>query len=123
MRGLAALPPVVATVYRGIPGDAETLAIVREKYTDGSHIHWSAFTSTSTNIAKAHGFASVEGIVYRIKVRTGRSVNAYSALPEEGEVLLSPNTRFLVASECQQATDGYHYVDLIEERTDAAFVF
>ena len=43
-----------------------------------------------------------------------RSVVDYSAFEEEQEVLLSPNSKFIVTSP-STLIDGYYYVDLLEK--------
>jgi hypothetical protein len=57
MNGLAKLPPVVATVYRGVPNTA--MNVIQEKYRQGVNIHWSVFTSTTNNFKKAKSFIFV----------------------------------------------------------------
>ena len=123
MRGLGALPPVEATVFRGLPGTPETVQMIRTHYTIGKDIHWSSFSSTTLDIAKAKRFAAGPGgILFRIAISSGRSVTAYSAHPDEAEILLSPNTKLVVCKACAEDTDGYFYVDLVE-RKDDKFVF
>ena len=120
MSGLSKLDGVNETVYRGIP--SSTLSIIQEKYLRGSEIHWSAFTSTTTSLRTAKCFANRNGIIFRIKVSTGRSIINYSSFPDEEEILLSPNWRAFVFSECHLENDGYYYVDLVE-RIDSSLIF
>ena len=121
MRALAKFPAVETTVYRGIP--AESLGIVQEKYRVGTKVHWSAFTSTSTNIITAKQFAQGPGgIIFRVKILNGRSVSLYSCIMNEEEVLLSPNSVFFVTAECHPSEDGYMFVDMIEVRGEG-YVF
>ena len=85
IRGLSKLPVVEELVYRGVPSC--NLATVRDKYRKGVHVHWSAFTSTSTDIARAKRFAQGPGgIIFRINAVQGRRIAAYSAMPYEDEV-------------------------------------
>ena len=87
IRGLTKLPAVEELVYRGVP--SSNLDIVRGKYRSGVQVHWSAFTSTSTNIITAKKFAQGPGgIIFRIRAVQGRRVDAYSAVPQEDEVSL-----------------------------------
>ena len=73
------------------------------------------------NVAK-YRFAGAGGIILRVRVHTGRSIAAYSAVPDEAEILLSPNTRLTVNNPCTlNATDGYYYVDIEEDSN--VFVF
>ena len=62
------------------------------------------------------------GIIFRIEALYGRSVMNYSAIQDEAEILLSPNTRLFVTAACTVAADGYYYVDMMERRNDK-FIF
>jgi hypothetical protein len=105
MQALAALPDWRGVVYRGIPGSER--AVVEGQYKEGSTVHWSSFTSTTTTLATARDFArDGGGVVFVIKVLQGRSVRAYSAMQAEDEILLSPNSRFSVTEECALRQDG-----------------
>ena len=42
------------------------------------------------------GGAAPKGIVFKIKTKTPRSINLYSYYPDEGELLLPPNSMFRV---------------------------
>jgi hypothetical protein len=123
MRGLRALPAVKTTCYRGIP--PENLDLVRANYTQGSKVHWSAFTSCTLELDTAKRFAKqCEGIIFRIKILTARDVRDYSAFQDqEQEVLLSPNVRLVVTADCALDPDGYYYVDLVEMHENKGFVF
>ena len=122
MGGMAALPSESTEVYRGVP--VKHLYLTREKYRQGSPVHWSSFTSTSTDLRKAKRFAGgAGGVIFRIHVLHGVNVNAYSAFPTENEILLSPNSRFVVNQACRlDPADGYHYVDMLEVAKDG-YVF
>jgi hypothetical protein len=87
------------------------------KYQQGWDVHWSAFTSCTPALDQAKVFAQgLGGVIFRLQVLTGRDVTAYSAMPDEQEVLLSPNARFVVTKACCLEADGYHYVDMVERR-------
>lgn len=119
--GLTSLPVVQGIVYRGLP--AAVLDIVTSNYALGTKIHWSGFTSTSTDISVAKRFArGAGGIIICVTTQTGRELGLYSAFRGEREVVLSPNSKFVVSKACSLDTDGYYYVDLIEV-IDATFVF
>ena len=120
MSGLSKLDGVNGTVYRGIP--SSFISIIREKYIMGSEIHWSGFTSTTTSLISAQKFAMKNGIIFRIIVTSGRSLVNYSSFPDEEEILLSPNWRAFVSSECHLENDDFYYVDLIE-RVNSALIF
>lgn len=121
MSGLTKLPPVKLTVYRGVP--KSSMDMIREKYRDGINIHWYAFTSTTNSIKKAKSFAEEGGIIFRIKILSGRSIRHFSAIPSEDEVLLSPNCKLFVTSSVHKEDDGYYYVDLAEHQQASTFIF
>ena len=54
------------------------------------------------------------GIIFRLKVLTGRSVVSFSAFPTEQEVILGPNTSFIVFQAATLENDGFYYVTLQE---------
>jgi len=120
MRGLTALPPFEGRVLRGIP--ASNLAIIQEHYKVGMNVHWSAFTSTTTSLEKAKQFAGPGGVIIIITVLTGRRIAQYSAIPNEEEVLLSPNCGLCVANAVTLEVDGYYYLEMVERRKDG-YVF
>jgi hypothetical protein len=124
MEGMSLLPAVAGKMKRGVPGTDENLQLMRMYYKMGMDVHWSSFTSTTTSLDKAKQFAEGPGgIIFRIEVLYGRSVAAYSAIPDEAEILLSPNTRLVVTGECTlDPSDGYYYIDMVERRDDK-FVF
>ncbi len=82
------------------------------KYRLGGRVHWSGLTSTSTSFAKAQDFAAQGGpggFVCTVRVKTGRNIQPFSAIGEEEEVLLLPNTAFFVS----QALKG-DKIELVE---------
>ena len=103
----------------------ETLAEASEDevlrhYQEGRPIQWGAFTSTTTSLQSARSFTSrANGVIFKIKVLSGKDICALSFFRAEDEVLLSPNHKFIVTS----ATGGYveddfAMVDLLETRGD-----
>lgn len=54
---LAKLDDVNTTVFRGIPDKV----IIEKSYVKGTHVQFSAYTSTSSNIHKAKEFAKGQG--------------------------------------------------------------
>ena len=91
VQGLNALPDVEATVYRGIHG------INPQDYKRNKKIHWSGFTSASTNLAVSRNFG---GVLFEIQVVNGKDIQGQSQYPQEGEILLSPHMEFVVTQEC-----------------------
>jgi hypothetical protein len=121
MSGLSKLPPVQGIVYRGIPHDC--LDKVTKFYFLGSPVHWSGFTSTTSSLINAKGFADKGGIIFRISIHNGRRIGDYSGFPVEDEVLMSPNSGFIVTADCHEEPDGYFYVDLLEVKSNAKDIF
>ena len=116
LRALDMLPPTTALVFRGgnIGFDQKTVA---KDYHAGRQIQWAAFSSTSIKLASTLPFVKKsEGVMFRIQIFSGRDIGAYSYLPSECEILLSPNTRFTVTRGLHLENDGYMYVDLVENR-------
>ena len=114
MAALEKLPSLKMHVYRGHPDKA---AVLRQ-YKEGRPIQWGAFSSTSRRPELASSFTDREkGIIFRLKVTTGKDVKDFSFFAaEEEEVLLSPQTRFVVTSEPYvNPDDGYWYLDLLEQ--------
>jgi len=114
MAALEKLPSLKMHVYRGHPDKA---AVLRQ-YKEGRPIQWGAFSSTSRRPQLASSFTDREkGIIFRLKVTTGKDVKDFSFFAaEEEEVLLSPQTRFVVTSEPYvNPDDGYWYLDLLEQ--------
>jgi len=80
------------TVYRGIPLSEKE--IISKEYTLNRPIHWSGFSSS--NISKAKNFAK-NGILMCINIFSGKIIKDYSIFKTEYEVLLSPNSKFIVS--------------------------
>merc|ERR1719421_1612506 len=116
-QALDKLPKMEGVVLRGIP--VSSLATVQTKYTQGTEIFWSGFTSTTVNPRTAKAFAGGSGgIIFRITVLEGRVIKPYSAIQTEDEVLLKPNTKFVVSRPCCRETSGeftgFHVVEMLE---------
>lgn len=97
-RSLTAVPGGTK-VYRGV--GASAASAIEAAYRQGTDVFWSTWVSTSLDLTIAEGFASEEGpggVVFEILTVTGRRVDAYSAIPSESEVLLSPNSEFIVTA-------------------------
>jgi len=114
MRGLDQLEKVRTDVFRGCVLTHDT---VKKDYVMGRTIQWAAFTSTSTNPAAAKMFIKKStGVVFKIAAMTATNVGAYSFIPKEEELLLSPNSRFVVTKELYVDADGFACVDLVESQ-------
>ncbi len=114
MRALEQLPAFAGTVFRGGNAGIDQTT-VRQHYQPGRLVQWAAFSSTSRSLEAVRPFVKKgEGVIFKIKVVTGRDIGAYSYFPKESEVLLTPNTRFTVTSEVYRDDMGYACVDLAE---------
>ena len=88
---------------------------ILQRYKEGRPIQWGAFTSTSTSLEAASGFAGAGGVIMKIKVQSGRDICPLSFFPTEGEILLSPNHKFVVTSENGGRIEGGRtFVDMLE---------
>ena len=75
-----------------------------------------AFASTTTDILASRGFTDKDkGVIFKLTVLSGRSINDYSFFPAEGEILLTPSHRFFVSSE-PYVLDGYTMLDMLEQK-------
>ena len=112
MGAMGKLPAVKATVYRGVPIYSDASDEL-QKYEEGTKVHWSAFTSTSTDVESALEFRERGRpfIMFKIRVRNGRILSDYSLFPKENEVLLSPNSRFVVYQSYFAVMDGSSFVE------------
>lgn len=113
LAGLAKLADVKGVVYRGYPDKAK----VEKEYKVGRPIQWGAFSSTSTSVASTKEFTHKQrGVIFKLTVLSGKVIKAYSYFPGEEEVLVSPQSRFVVSSAPYEAADGYTYVDMVEQQ-------
>jgi hypothetical protein len=114
LKGMQRLPDFKGDVYRGYPDKATTLT----QYKLGRPIQWGAFTSTSTSFAATMGFTDKStGVIFKIKVTSGKDINPYSFFPCEDEILLSPNHRFIVTCDPYEM-DGYTIIDMVQQTGD-----
>eukprot|EP01106_Pelomyxa_sp_JSP_P015451 TRINITY_DN533_c0_g1_i11.p1 TRINITY_DN533_c0_g1~~TRINITY_DN533_c0_g1_i11.p1 ORF type:complete len:107 (+),score=23.08 TRINITY_DN533_c0_g1_i11:631-951(+) len=79
-------------------------------------VQWSAITSATTSLAIAKQFASNGGVIFRLQVHSGRDIKEFSLIPIEEEVLLSPNSVFVVTKEAHKEKDhpGFSFINLLE---------
>jgi len=112
LRAMGKLDDIATTVYRGMPEQE----LVRQEYLEGRPIQFGGWTSTTTNLVAAMGFTGADGVILKITIRTGKDINLLSFFPGEGEVLLTPNHRFIVTKEFYRDENGFCFVDLLETR-------
>ncbi len=114
MRALDQLPSFSGTVFRGGNKGIDQTT-VRQQYHLGRTIQWAGFSSSSCSLEAVRPFVKKdEGVIFKIRVTTGRDIGAYSYFPKESEVLLTPNTRFTVTSAVYEDEAGFTCVDLAE---------
>ena len=113
LSGLAKLIDTAGVVYRGYPDKN----MVEEQYKMGRPIQWGAFSSTSPDVAAAKQFTDKHsGVLFKLNLLSGKVIQAYSYFPNEDEVLISPQARFIVSSALYVGADGYTYLDLVEQQ-------
>lgn len=90
---LKKLPPVQGRVFRGVP---ERVTELSSKYRTKEEVVWVSFTSTTRDKMVTLGSFGGGGTFVSIKTFDGRDISSISMLPQEEEVLLMPNSRFIV---------------------------
>ena len=112
---LRILPDVETTVYKGMRMPSNV-----DKYDGTKKVHWSGFSSTTTDESIARTFAGVGGLVLKIDVQNGKNVQPYSWFgTDEAELVLTPNMEFIVCREGNAAkkpyvVNGITYIDLLQ---------
>eukprot|EP01106_Pelomyxa_sp_JSP_P017275 TRINITY_DN6915_c0_g1_i1.p2 TRINITY_DN6915_c0_g1~~TRINITY_DN6915_c0_g1_i1.p2 ORF type:complete len:185 (+),score=42.81 TRINITY_DN6915_c0_g1_i1:597-1151(+) len=113
---LALLPDFEGVVFRGV--DQAMLQMVKHEYYLERPVGWSSFSSATINetIARSSftGGQSGQGVLFKIKVLHGRQLSMFSPYPDEDEVLLCPNSKFLVKSSCENKAQNVWEVSLEE---------
>eukprot|EP01047_Picozoa_sp_COSAG01_P037753 COSAG01_NODE_3021_length_6710_cov_7.304644_4_plen_521_part_00 len=94
------VPSVAADLYRGL--DVPNIGA----YKTNKRIHWSAFSSATSDPAVAKGFAATSGVVLKLKVYNAKDISRFSWFPQERELLLSPNMEFIVTKERHKSMQG-----------------
>ena len=114
LRALDQLEKLRTDVYRGCVLQHEA---VKKDYAMGRPIQWAAFTSTSTSSSTSKMFVQKdECVIFKIATITATNIGAYSFIPREEELLLSPNSRFVVTRELYIDEDGFGCVEMVETR-------
>jgi hypothetical protein len=126
LNAMSKLPNFDGYVYRTRPLTPEEL---HGEYWVGRVVAFAAFTSTTVSEEHASGMARGIGVeasvVMRIRTFTGKDISRWSFYPDEQEMVLRPNLRFVVAVQPYKRTwpdletgDPVEvvYVDLVEIR-------
>jgi len=96
IRGLEKLPDVQKQVFRGID---QPLTKLSKQYKPNNKVVWVAFTSASQNKEMMNQFSQSvknQGTWMALNVTRGKDISEISLFKNETEVLLLPNTTFLV---------------------------
>ena len=116
LHALHHVPKFEGVVFRGGNTGIDQATVMRD-YVVGRPVQWAAFSSTSLDVRLTKPFVQKEcGVIFKIQVLTGRDIGPHSYFPKENEILLSPNTEFVVTSKPYKDEDGYTYVDLAETK-------
>jgi hypothetical protein len=94
MGGLAKLPSIPQTVYRGVPEN------FGDFFKPNLSLIWWSFTSTAAKAEVLQTFVqgSDTSTMFHINCFKGKDISAYSANTSENEILLAPGSKFLVES-------------------------
>jgi len=112
-------PNLITTVYRGIP--MEHLEYIQKEYLEKRPIFWSGFSSSTPSLDVAKLFAKQNGIILKTKINQGKVIKEYSFLSGESEVLIRPNSNFIVTKALYKDSDGFYYVELEEMQKTLMF--
>ena len=99
------------------------LGYVNTHYTLSRKIHWSGFSSTTTDVKVAKSFCGPSKIIFSVQIINGKDIQKYSVMKGEKEILLHPNMSFVVITEATQHDDGYWYVSLVQIKDSDTFIF
>jgi len=97
MHAMSLCPPFVErVVFRGVKD------LSPDAYKEGDIITWCQFSSTAATVKVQNTFLGQTGVrtLFMIELTTDRAreIHIYSDYPDEKEVLLPPNSRFVVVS-------------------------
>eukprot|EP00667_Euglena_gracilis_P021200 EG_transcript_23158 len=100
-QALSVLPVYAGTTYRGVDK-----LMPPHCYALGRTVTWQAFSSTTRSALQTVRFLDrkgrqLHGSVFVLSIWTGRDIMAFSAFPEEQEVLLGLNSAFKVTGRCR----------------------
>jgi len=94
IKGLNKLPNVSCRVFRALDKPITSLS---KQYTKGKNIVWVAFTSTTQQQNVMLTFSTLQqGTWMMLDVIEGKDISQISLFPNESEILLLPNSSFIV---------------------------
>jgi hypothetical protein len=119
LTGLARLPSIERTVYRGIKLDLSS------KYKQGDQFFWWGFSSCTTtiNVLKSDQFLgdSGERTLFHIECKNGKDIGLHSYFQTEEEILLLPAI-YLEVKSCFYMAPGLHAIQLKEIESDFPYL-
>ena len=94
MAKMPRMPLKHITAWRGRP---ESMTALRQVYKPGRIVKWAGFTSCTTRIDNAAYMANwADGCVLELTLTDAVCIAELSCYPHEDEILLPPNTTFIV---------------------------
>ena len=107
LTGLYKLPPHKAEIWRGVS------SVIDYSFKENNTHTWWSITSCSKHRDSAAGFTCEKGILFCIDSFCGKDITSYSALENEGEIILMPGTKLRVKNVDRDAA-GNLIVNLTE---------
>jgi hypothetical protein len=105
---LEKLPSISGTVWRAISGDVGSIF-------DDNDVHiWWSVNSCSTDLRGIQAFLGEKGILFAIRAINAKDITAFSAIPDEGEVVLMPGTKLRAKCESLSFIDRLWVLHLEE---------
>jgi len=107
------------TVYRGV----DASKVDNTSYNQGKMITWTGYTSCSLDRESTIRFSQDKGMIFEIHAKRGKDISGFSWFPLEKEMLLSPNSKFLVVKPLHKI-NGQDFITLEEfVDTKKTFIF
>ena len=108
IKALEKLPSTSGTFWRAVSEDVGSIFNDNEV-----HIWWSV-NSCSTDLRGIQAFLGNEGTLFAIHTTSAKDITAFSAVPDEGEVVLMPGTRLRAKCESLSFIDRLWVLHLEE---------
>ena len=91
LSALDKVPKYSGHVTRGID-----IELPKEKYSKNKNVVWNAFSSCSKKEEVAKSFLKNTGSLFVLDIENGCLISEYSSIPNEDEVLILPNSEWIV---------------------------
>jgi len=100
--GLEKLQSVSCESFRG---EGKRVLELSKQYVEGNQVCWVSFSSTTTELGVALKQFGKRGTIFKLIVHNGRDIRRLSLFRNENELLLPPNSTFVVelALACEKA--------------------